>query len=239
MGFSRTRWCAYNAWGFTLWEILLIIVVISIGLLAIVSLLTYGINFVQKSREKVIAINLAREWIEAVYQIRDTNRQRRAGRKDQCRLKADPLVDESAAGCEDDLRMISGSYILEKNTVSGQEYFLLTGYTTDVLDLGWGIDTWALRYALCRSGGLRTACPGYDFTSAEWRYFREIRGYGLFAKDVTQTGGQEILCDSGMDLFICGSPSAKEFRFCSKVIYVWYGTWEVELCGAITNFVRK
>lgn len=90
MRFSRKR-------GFTLWEILIIVIVISVGLLAIISLLTYGINYVQKSRQKIISINLAREGIEAMYQIRDTNRQRWAGMKESCRLKTNPLVDEMTA----------------------------------------------------------------------------------------------------------------------------------------------
>lgn len=232
MGFSRTRW-------FTLREILIIIVVISVGLLAIVSLLTYGINFVQKSRQKVIAINLAREWMEAVYQIRDTNRQRRAGRKELCRLKADPLIDENAAWCEDDMRIVSWSYILERNILSGQQYFLLTGYTTIPLSLGSGIDTWTLHYTLCQSGALRQACPETQSITPEGRYFREISAQGLFAKDVQLTGGQYLSCSSGQDMVNCWSSAAKEFRFCSKVIYVWFGTWEVQLCGVMTNFAKK
>lgn len=232
MRFSRTRW-------FTLWEILVVVVVISIGLLSIVSLLTYSLNFVQKSRQRVIAINLAREWIEAVYQIRDTNRQRRAGRKDQCWLKINPLVDENAVWCRDDTRMLSGSYLLTTNVVSGQQYFLLTGYSlTTSLSLASGISTWALQYALCQSGGLWIACPGSGYVSPEWRYFREIRWYGLYAKDVSTTWWSSMSCTSGASN-PCGSSSAKEFRFCSKVAYVWYGTWEVQLCGVITDFAQK
>jgi len=232
MKFSRKRW-------FTLREILVIIIIISIGLLSIVSVLTYGINYVQKSRQKIIAVNLAREGIEAVYEIRNTNWQRWAGMKEQCRLKTDPLVDELTPWCADDTWMQSGSYILSTNVFSGQQYFLLTGYTSDWLDLGQGITTGDLHYSLCLTSGARSACPGTQSTTPEGTYFREIEGYGLWEKDLPVTWGQYISCTSGMDIHVCGAPLAKEYRFCSKVVYVGYGTGEVDLCGVVTNFMKK
>ena len=75
-------------------EILVIVVVISVGLLSVLVVLTNGMRYVQKTRQKVVAINIAREGMEAIYQIRDTNRTRWAGVKDGCRLKINPLVDE-------------------------------------------------------------------------------------------------------------------------------------------------
>jgi Tfp pilus assembly protein PilV len=56
--------------------VLVIIVIVSVGLLSVVVVLTNGMKYVQKTRQKVIALNLAREGMEAVYQIRDTNRTR-------------------------------------------------------------------------------------------------------------------------------------------------------------------
>jgi len=82
-------------YGFTILEVLLMIIIIGVSLAAIIISLNNGMSFMQKTREKTIAINLAREGIEAVYQMRDTNRYRWAGQKESCRLKANPLVDES------------------------------------------------------------------------------------------------------------------------------------------------
>ena len=76
--------------------------VLSVGLLSIILTMRRGFAYVQQSRQRVIALNLAREGIEAVYQIRNTNRQRRSSKKDQCRLKTNPMVDEANPGCEDD-----------------------------------------------------------------------------------------------------------------------------------------
>jgi len=232
MGFSRKK-------GFTLLEILVIVIVISVGLMAIISLLTYSLNYVQKSRQRIISINLAREGMESIYQIRDTNRQRRAGRKEQCRLKINPLVDSWNDGCMNDTRIQSGSYILSSNNISGQNYLFLSGWNISALNIGDGIDTGDLKYSLCLSGGLRVACPGVVSVTAEGRYFREIKWYWLFAKDTSITGWQYMNCTSGVNYLTCGSSSAKEFRFCSKVVYMWYGTGEVELCGLMTNFMAK
>jgi Tfp pilus assembly protein PilV len=47
--------------GFTIREILILIVVVSVGLLTVVVALNNGMKYVQKTRQRVIAINLARE----------------------------------------------------------------------------------------------------------------------------------------------------------------------------------
>jgi Tfp pilus assembly protein PilV len=78
MVFSTGRQSISIKHGFTIREILVIIVVISVGLLSVLVVLTNGMNYVQRTRQKVVALNLAREGMEAVYQIRDTNRTRRA-----------------------------------------------------------------------------------------------------------------------------------------------------------------
>jgi hypothetical protein len=96
-----------------------------------------------------------------------------------------------------------------------------------------------LAYSLCFSGGVRVACPWIDGTMKEGMYFREIKWYWLFSKDTNITWWQSMTCLSGLDYTTCGSYAAKEFRFCSKVIYVGYGTGEVELCGLLTNFKEK
>lgn len=76
MGFSTKRCHVRGKQGFTIREILIIIIVISVGLLSVVVVLTNGMKYVQKTRQKVVALNLAREGMEAFYQIRDTNRTR-------------------------------------------------------------------------------------------------------------------------------------------------------------------
>ena len=232
MRFSTRRW-------FTIWEILVIIVVISVGLLSVVVVLTNGMKYVQKTRQKVIALNLAREWMEAIYQIRDTNRTRWAWVKDACRLKADPLVDEWMLRCNDDVWFTSGNYALQRLTAWDQEYFALT-WLFPPFDLSNGIDSGDYLYSLCQQSGYRDACIWLPPTTSEGKYFREIEWLWLYLKDVPTTWWTAIVCtwslwpDSN-----CWNSRAKEFRFCSTVSYIWDGTWQVRLCWVLTNFKWK
>lgn len=191
-------------------------------------------KYVQKTRQKVIALNLAREGMEAVYQIRDTNRTRRAGVKDMCWLKINPLIDEWDPRCIDDIWMMSGAYVLQRLTTWWQEYFALTGIFAP-LNLADGLDESDKQFSLCQTGDRWDSCIWVLPTTSEWMYFRQIEWRWLYSKDVSTTWWELLVCSSWMNI-PCSTPSAKEFRFCSKVSYVSDGTWEVQLCGVITNF---
>ena len=236
--FSTKRWRSLRFSGFTIREVLVVVVVISVGLLSVVVVLTNGMKYVQKTRQKVIAINLAREWMEAVYQIRDTNRTRWAWVKDQCRLKINPLVnDQSSDSCNDDLRFTSWSYVLQRLMTGDQTYFALTGVLLSWIDFSDGIDSSDYAFSLCQQSGYWDSCIWNQTTTSEWKYFREIQWLWLYLKDVSVTWWAAIVCTWGLDR-ICWWDRAKEFRFCSKVAYIGDGTGEVKICGVITNFKK-
>jgi len=238
MRFSTKRWLVPRKSAFTLREILIIIVVISVGLLSVVVVLTNGMTYVQKTRQKIVALNLAREWMEAVYQIRDTNRTRRAGVKDMCRLKINPLVDDAwIQSCTDDIRFTSGAYVLQRLSTWWQTYFALTGIFAPI-DLSNGIDSGDLNFALCQQSGLWLPCIWTIPQTSEWTYFREIEWLWLYLKDTATTWWDVILCTWWLSSG-CWTSSAKEFRFCSRVVYIGDGTGEVKLCGVMTNFKGK
>lgn len=224
-----------NKSGFTILEVLLMIIIIGVSLTAIIISLNNGMSFMQKTREKTIAINLAREWIEAMYQIRDTNRYRRAGQKESCRLKSNPLSGN--ANCSNDPRIWTGNYILMTATTWWQQYFYVkeaTGWAE--LNLADGM-TWDLQFSLCKwDNGIRSGCSSP--MSSEGKYFRSIRWIGLFNKTIATSWWQQITCSNWLwpD---CWNSTAKEYRFCSKVAYIGQGKGEVELCGLLTNFQKK
>jgi prepilin-type N-terminal cleavage/methylation domain-containing protein len=60
-GFLYTSKSVFLKKGFTIREILIVIVILSVGLLSVVVVLTDGMGYVQKTRQKIIALNLARE----------------------------------------------------------------------------------------------------------------------------------------------------------------------------------
>lgn len=235
MRFSTKRLSIPKKSGFTIREILIVIVIISVGLMSVITVLTNGMKYVQKTRQKVIAINLAREWMEAVYQMRDTNRMRRAWVKDACRLKINPLVDEWTPSCTGDLWFTTGFYMLQRLSTQGQEYFALTGESYwQWIDLGDGLDTHDYNFALCQQSGYWNACPSRTWTTSEGKYFRQIQWLWLYLKDINTTWWVQISCTwSWLD---CWTNKPKEFRFCSKVVYVGESTGEVQFCGVITNF---
>lgn len=234
MRFSTRRWLVQRKAGFTIREILIVIIVISVGLLSVVVALTNGMKYIQKTRQKVVALNLAREWMEAVYQIRDTNRTRRAWVKDDCWLKINPLVDEATDGCSDDTRFTSGSYALQRLTVWWQQYFALTGPRNGI-DLGNGVDSGDYNFSLCQQSGYRDACIWQQSNTSEGKYFREIQWLWLYLKDVNVSWWSGIVCTWWMSSD-CWNNRAKEFRFCSRVVYIGDGTGEVKLCWVMTNF---
>lgn len=47
--------------GFTILEVLIMVIILGVSLVAIIVTLNNGMSFIQKTREKTIAINLARE----------------------------------------------------------------------------------------------------------------------------------------------------------------------------------
>ncbi len=50
--------------GFTLIEVIIVLIILSTGIITAVEVIRYGLNFMDKTRKKVIAINLAREGME-------------------------------------------------------------------------------------------------------------------------------------------------------------------------------
>ena len=97
-------------------EVIIIVAIVSVGIATVI----YGLNsanrYLQKSREKIIAINLAREGMEAMINIRDSNRRKNAGKKEESWLKVNPINNTTTW-------FSTGIYILLKQSTGGQESF--------------------------------------------------------------------------------------------------------------------
>ncbi|AHB41788.1 hypothetical protein P148_SR1C00001G1008 [candidate division SR1 bacterium RAAC1_SR1_1] len=216
---------------------MVIVVLIGLGLITVIEALKNSNTYLQKTRQKIIAINLAREGMEQMINIRNTNRQKRAGEKEETRLKLNPSIDESSDGLQNDLWFGSGNYIILTTTMDNQQYFYASGVNQPlIIDNGIG-NTGNLKYSLCETGGKRSGCPGQIPQSTEGYFFRKIEGKGLFKKESSTTGGEPINCPTGEDTN-CSTSSAKEFRFCSIVEYIGNGVGKVELCSVLTNFEK-
>ncbi|MBS8122470.1 hypothetical protein VAMP_106108n29 [Candidatus Vampirococcus lugosii] len=223
-----------NKKAFTLIELIITTIIISTGVLGIVSVIDYGFKAISIIRQDVIATNLAREGIEGVFNIRDTNWFRWSGRRDQCWLLEDPLG--ASSDCQSEDWIGSGNYILSGTTQSGQLYNYLSGSSSTLnLDDGYNVSQDG-EFALCsETGKTWHPCPGQDNTSPEGRFFRMIQVKGLYNKE---DGSTLNSCSNGNDTTPndCGDETAKELVFCSIVEYTGNGGGKVELCSSITNF---
>ncbi|NOZ44179.1 MAG: hypothetical protein GXP45_03440 [bacterium] len=57
---------------------MLVVFLLAVGMTALIVAMDFGLGFVQKTRQKIVAVNLAREGVEAIMNIRDSNRNLRA-----------------------------------------------------------------------------------------------------------------------------------------------------------------
>jgi hypothetical protein len=216
---------------------MVVVVFTAIWLITVLVAVRDSGTFIQKIRKKIIAVNLAREGMEQMINIRNTNRQRYAWEKGVTRLKVNPGVNENTSSLTDDRWFLTGNYIILTNTYDGQQFFYASGINPASGNLQFDITKWTnytgnLLYSLCESGGAWKACPGQKPKSKEGFFFRRIVGKGLYKKDVATPWGIFLNCPNGAGS--CGDESAKEYRFCSIVEYD--GPGKVELCSVLTNF---
>lgn len=101
--------------GFTLVEILIVIFVISMGLILIIRGMSETHRYISESAQRTVALNLAKEGIEAVYNLRNSNWRKWSDKKNECRLVASPL-NETQQSCEDLPRLQKGSeYVISEH----------------------------------------------------------------------------------------------------------------------------
>ena len=111
--------------GFTLIEVLVVVFVLSMGVLVIMQGINKTTTYISETAQRTIALNLAKEGLEAMYNIRNTNWRRRSDSRDKCWLKEKPMVDEGNDGCENDRWFTwHERYYLEKDA-NYHNYYLI------------------------------------------------------------------------------------------------------------------
>ncbi|MDR0859548.1 MAG: prepilin-type N-terminal cleavage/methylation domain-containing protein [Candidatus Peribacteria bacterium] len=104
--------------GFTLIEVVIALTLFSFVIIGIITAVNRAYAYVQQARLNVIAMNLTREGMEMIYNIRDTNRRVWAGLKDGYWLKRDPFTTPSEI-------MTPGYYSISSNIKNMQVYPML------------------------------------------------------------------------------------------------------------------
>ncbi len=243
---------------FTLIEIVMGMLVIGVWLIAVITILQYATKLTNTTKSQIVAINLAREWLESVYNIRDTNRKMFASKKDQCRLASEPKA--GVTDCETIPRITEAglktkyTYIARMN--ESDPYFLSWAVVLKAVDKildvknSNGVEpAWPqhMLYRMCLAGDTRDQCANFItgmntdtpiFETRYWRFWRGIEIKWLFdKKDASVPWGTELTC-ADWEWAWCGDSNAKELRFCSKVDYIFDAVRDIELCSTMTNFLE-
>ena len=229
---------------FTLIEMMIVVVILWIWLLWVISTLSHSYKFLYNTKNKVSAINIARAWVEQVFNIRNTNWQRWWGKKDQCWLKINPLVDDWSDGCQNDNWFGSWYYTLV-STWTEQKYFALNPETT-WLALNGLIETTDWNFLLCKDANWIVSKCSSTPTSRPTNYFdtilyfQQVRwGYLLDKQSANPNGGdgKNIVCTDWMDTG-CWDGRALEKNFCVDVVYYDWNKFKVSFCSVLTNFKK-
>lgn len=232
-----------NKKAFTLVEILIVVMILWIWLMWVFTMIWKTYDFLQSTKTKLVAINYARWWVEQVFNIRNSNRQRRWWKRDACWLKVDPLNDNAQDGCGNDAWFASWSYIIQKKQTStwNQEYFALSWLEVPLQISGQLLDT-DRKYLLVQdeNGFVQTTTwnltkkPDDYFSSA--MYFQQVRWWYL--QDKNATTNNFITCNDWETNSDCSDGRFLEKNFCVDVVYFSQNKKYVTFCAALTNFKK-
>lgn len=175
-------------------------------------------------RQETIAINLARESMEGMYNRRNTNRLRHPAEKDKHRLCTNNI-------CNGFLSSGWTYYVLQ----SGWNSFLPKGAVSSIRGKTW---------FLLKDSDFIGDKPGWSFYRAViplWLYQKDVNisWWNLITECISASHKYTKLNFDGTPIVVsvsCGDDTPKEFRFCSRVEYEGLWNGNVELCGAITNY---
>jgi Tfp pilus assembly protein PilV len=110
---------------FTLLEVIIALSLFEFVMVGVIVAVNKAYAYVQSTKIQVMAVNLAREGVEQMYTIRDTNWRKHSAEKDKYWLMTDPML----VNINDSTPVISsGVYVLHlKTTSNAQQYPSLSG----------------------------------------------------------------------------------------------------------------
>ena len=229
---------------FTLAETIIVCTIFAIMVVWIILWINRAFLFMNNTRVLVRATNFAREWVEMVYNIRDTNWRKCSGDRDKTRLYTGGLKDCKDIWTSDTFK--KWIYLI-KEAPSWDDTYVYAEYLTwntdfyDKMDVFFDNDsdrnrskiefTWSYSYY---SGGTIATWKLEDLLG--WsgiEFYRILRVYGIYCKNNSEPNQvvDSNHCDNDSD--------PKEMRFCVKVFYEFNGWHHAsELCSIMTNFMK-
>lgn len=230
---------------FTLAEIIILCSLFSFLILWVIVAINRSFTFVNNTRLAVRAANFAREWMEMMYNIRDTNRRKDAWQRDanwlNLSMNEDPnnihrfkkwyytvVKDGSALKAEEIKELTSHCNCRNSdydNLYENENNFF--GDNDDYYNCSVSLRDWRCGSVKLDSSDVmtETLLDGAEF-------YRLVRVYGIYKKDVGDTNTEVSTTE-------LTNWTPAEMRFCVKVFYR-DGNWKhsSELCGLMTNFTE-
>ena len=227
---------------FTLVETMIVCTIFAIMVVWIILGINRAFVFMNNTKLDVIATNLAREWVEMVYNMRDTNWRKYSGEKDKHRtywgtwnINLDSwiyVIKQWTTWASNDSYVYADFLTWDINFYDDMNVFFSEGEEADRDECkisfswtypyySWGvIATWNLEDFLWWSG---------------IEFYRVLRVYWVYCKNGTNLDPNQVVdtnhCKNDTD--------PKEMRFCVKVFYrnSWWKHAK-ELCSIMTNFME-
>lgn len=220
---------------FTIMEILISISILAIWFAGIFVMMQNSMQITQQTQTKTLAINLTREAVEIVHNIRDTNWTKRSWNPEYCWLKTDPLTDTDDDGCQNDDRITPWRYIIKEKSAGNQQYFAL-----EKVEISWleSVDdaTASIPFTqLCQNQSWRSSCQE---TGTDDVITRAIQVTWLYNKQTTTPWWDPINCINGEAniQLPCWWQEPKELRFCAHTHILADKSSHIQLCSILTNF---
>ena len=228
---------------FTLVEVVIVCTIFAIMVVWIILWINRAFLFMNNTRVLVRATNFAREGVEMVYNLRDTNRRKYSGEKDKHWMDAGTwnltlkswiyVIKEWITWTNNDIYVYADKLDISDSNIENfydLEWFFTDSnqpyrdsskieFTWNYSYYSWGvIATWNLEDLLWWSG---------------IEFYRILRVYGIYCKksDEPDQLVSPNYCKEDTD--------PKELRFCVKVFYEFNGSHHAsELCSIMTNFME-
>ena len=246
--------------GFTLVEVMVVVLIVSITFVGIIGGIISTTNYLTETRQKVMALNLAKEGVEIVYNIRNTNWRRRYEQKDACWLNADPFAHAAwqDSSCSWQAWITPWRWaIATKKQGDSNYYYSLVNHNNSGWSMGvekkltLDIDAFTNSIPETTTATYKLNMTWWNrYNSADennvpwndplgWEFYRYIAVDWLYRKDKNNI--TKISCANWAATIAgsekCWTPDiAKELRFCSVVVYTRPKQWRIQICSLITNF---
>lgn len=226
---------------FTLAETVIVCTIFAIMVVWIILWINRAFLFMNNTRVLVRATNFAREGVEMVYNLRDTNRRRYSGEKDKhwmdtgtwdTKLQPWIYVIKEWITWTNDIYIYADKLPIPISDIENfydLDWFFANG-NQSYRNSSKIVFTWEYSYYSGSTNAIATWKLEDLLGWSGIEFYRVLRVYGVYKKNVLDNS--QLMTDYA-------NSDPKELRFCVKVFYELNGAHHAsELCSIMTNFME-